>query len=121
MPTETVTFKLNFTFDKRKPNLHHLSTTKQPLLHNQEAFAFSLVLYPMSDPTPGQLITAMVEQKKQADWPALGADNEYLHSLYESNPSARVLCLAQLLNNPSLGDGRLALPLSDSTILSLQI
>ncbi|WP_100656139.1 beta-ketoacyl synthase chain length factor [Alteromonas flava] len=98
-----------------------VSQVLQPLLHNQEAFAFSLVLYPTSSPTPGQIVTARVETTQRADWPSLKVDNEYLHSLYQSNPTARVLCLAELLNNPSLFDGCLTMPLSDSTTLSIQI
>lgn len=98
-----------------------VSQVLQPLLHNQEAFAFSLVLYPESSDVPGQLITATVETIKTPDWPVLAVENDYLNLLYQSNPNARVLCFAELLNNPSLFDGCLAMPLSDETTLSIKI
>ena len=98
-----------------------VSDVLQPLLHNQHAFAFSMVLYPATSDIEGHLISANVESASMSEWPALAVENDYLNALYESNPSARILCIAeQLQRAPASENSALQLPLSDSTLLTIQ-
>ncbi len=87
-----------------------------PVLPNQETFAFSLVIYPHDADVEGQVLTAMVNQQEDASWPALNADSTYLTEMYAQNPAAKILCVAELLNQP---DGQITIPLSSGTSLTL--
>ena len=87
-----------------------------PVLPNQETFAFSLVIYPHDANVEGQVLTAIVNQQEDASWPALNADSTYLTEMYAQNPAAKVLCVAELLNQP---DGQITIPLSSGTSLTL--
>ncbi len=88
----------------------------QPVLPNQETFAFSLVVFPESAEMNGTLLTAKVEQREQTNWPVLNSSCDYLGKLYAENPAAKVLCLAESL---SLPESEIAMPLSVGTALIL--
>ncbi|GGW84900.1 beta-ketoacyl synthase chain length factor [Alteromonas halophila] len=96
-----------------------VSEILKPLLPNDEAFAFSLVLYPASSDLPGTLLTANVNSNDTCDWPELACSNDYIQGLYRTNPSARVLCLAESLEQPTGASRALTLPLSAGSTLSL--
>ncbi len=91
-----------------------------PILSNQQAFAFSLIIYPASAQVDGIAITAVVEQEDAPHWPALSTDSAYLSELYSDNPSARVLCLADLLSQSADAAHPVTMPLSSGTSLSLR-
>jgi hypothetical protein len=93
----------------------------QSMLKNQAAFAMSLVIAPDTYSHPSgedvslahSLSAQLVETP--VDWPTLSLPDE-LHECYSSNPAARVIALAQLLQT---GQGELLLPLSMATALQI--
>lgn len=97
-----------------------VSEILEPLLLNHEAFAFSLVLYPTSYDVDGITLSVEVSSETTAEWPTLSCQDSYIQTLYTTNPSARVLCLAELLANQSPSDAVLTLPLSQGSSLSIQ-
>ncbi len=95
-----------------------VASVLQPLLANQEAFAFSLVLYPTSANVEGVTIRARVDDSKVTDWPDLRCENAYISSLYANNPSARILSLAELVNQPEDANEGIKMPLSAGTSIT---
>lgn len=91
----------------------------KPLLANQEAFAFSLILYPMSADVAGIPIRANVVNEKVASWPELTNQTSYISSLYTDNPSAKVLCLAELLMQPDEATNAVNMPLSKGASITI--
>ena len=87
-----------------------------PVLPNQESFAFSLVVMPSHYDVEGPLLTARVQSHEQAPWPALRSKSDYLGKLYNENPAAKVLCLAELLEQ---SEGEIEMPLSSGTTLTI--
>ena len=98
-----------------------VSPILKPLLLNQETFAFSLVLYPKSHSREGNLIGAKIENDENTNWPSLYTENNYIASLYETNPSARILCLAELLKKQVNAEKSVCMPLSKGLSISFQI
>lgn len=86
-----------------------------PVLPNQETFAFSLVVFPHSADVEGPLLTANVEQQEHTTWPALQNKSDYLRRLYAANPAAKILSLAELLEQPKRD---IVVPLSSGTALT---
>ncbi|MDC8829466.1 beta-ketoacyl synthase chain length factor [Alteromonas gilva] len=86
----------------------------RPILSNQESFAFSLVIVPDDAETDGIEITAQVNVTNQQTWPALNSDSDYITAMYNANPSAKVLCLAELITT-SNGNTSVVMPLSQCT------
>ncbi|MFC4701781.1 beta-ketoacyl synthase chain length factor [Glaciecola siphonariae] len=99
-----------------------VSDVLRPLLHNAEAFAFSVVIYPSTADVEGIELSAKIEKANGASWPALTSENSYITSLYQSNPSAKILCLAELLKQESGTTDEsakaLSMPLSKGTSIS---
>ncbi|MBO1256762.1 beta-ketoacyl synthase chain length factor [Alteromonas sp. 5E99-2] len=91
----------------------------QPLLSNNEAFAFSIIIYPKSSDINGISISACVNSNEYKAWPTLHSTNSDICSLYEENPSAKILCLAELLTSKKDGAG-ISMPLSAATSLSFE-
>lgn len=89
----------------------------KPLLSNQDAFAFSLVILPVDADTDGIEITASVTEVQQPAWSPLQSTSEYITSMYKDNPSAKILCLAELIATSS-GDKSVTMPLSQGTSVS---
>lgn len=98
-----------------------VSAVLQPLLKNQEAFAFSLIIYPMSHDIEGVAISAKVENEGLKPWPKLESRNSYIASLYADNPSARVLCLAELIIQQPKTKSAISMPLSNGSSISFRI
>ena len=87
-----------------------------PVLPNQETFAFSVVVFPCTADVDAPVLTAQVTQQAAQSWPALKTDSAYLATLYKDNPAAKVLCLAELIEQTS---GEVVMPLSSGTTLIL--
>ena len=98
-----------------------VSEVLRPLLANQEAFAFSLIIYPMTADVEGIPIRAKVENVGQIKWPALESDNAYISTLYADNPSAKVLCLAELLSHKASAKQEISMPLSKGSSISIHL
>ena len=101
-----------------------VSKVLEPLLHNQEAFAFSLVLYPSHSDVDGRPLSATIENTQPGASPTLVSQSDYIQSLYEQNPCARILCLAELLGTSPEGSEQTAsinMPLSEGSTMSLQL
>jgi hypothetical protein len=98
-----------------------VSDVLKPLLKNQEAFAFSLIIYPMSDEIDGISISAKIENKGLIPWPTLESSNAYIASLYADNPSAKVLCLAELIGQHLGSESVISMPLSNGSSISFKI
>lgn len=92
-----------------------VSTVLEPLLLNQEAFAFSIILYPVAHEAEGLVLKARVNSNEHTVWPALNNASEYIDTLYHSNPCARILCLAELLGEQGGNGKTLNMPLSKGT------
>ena len=88
----------------------------KPLLANQQAFAFSLIVLPMSSDMDGIPVSAKVTSEKSVTWPQLTSQNPYIRSLYAENPSAKILCLAELLSQTQHA---VSMPLSKGTSITL--
>lgn len=97
-----------------------VASVLEPILSNQQAFAFSLVIYPMSADAQGIALSATVNEAAQSDWPTLACENAYLNELYAHNPSAKVLSLATLLSQPADRAGDINMPLSNGTSLTVK-
>lgn len=95
-----------------------VATTMRSILTNDQAFAGSVIICPESSPHSGSLISAEVKAHT-CEWPALASSNPMLQSLYQSNPSAKLLCMFEQLaaekNRQSL-----CLPLSQATSLVME-
>ncbi len=89
----------------------------KPILSNQETFAFSLVILPVDANIDGVEMTAEVTTAEQPAWPALQSSSEYISSMYADNPSAKILCLAELIAT-SNGNKSVTMPLSQGTSVS---
>lgn len=89
----------------------------KPILSNQEAFAFSLIVLPVDADMDGVEITASVTEAQQPTWSPLQTSSEYITSMYSDNPSAKILCLAELIATSS-GDKSVTMPLSQGTSVS---
>lgn len=89
-----------------------------PILQNQETFAFSLVIYPKDAPVSGPVLCANVQNSPVSDWPALQSQNEYMGKLYAENPSAKVLCLAEMIASLDSQGNAITLPLSTGTSMT---
>ena len=87
-----------------------------PVLPNQETFAFSVVVFPVTADIDAPVLTAQVTQQTSQSWPALKTESAYLATLYKDNPAAKVLCLAELIEQAS---GEVVMPLSSGTTLTL--
>jgi len=98
-----------------------VSSVLKPLLANQEAFAFSLIIYPMSADIQGIPIRAKVDSQQRVAWPALQSKNEYIASLYADNPSAKILCLAELLGRQGGAKSNVNMPLSKGSSLAIHL
>lgn len=100
-----------------------VSKILEPLLLNPEAFAFSLVLFPPSHQAHGPLISAKVEQQELVNWPPLTCSNSYIQSLYKANPSAKIMCLAELFEQKDKNEtaNLINMPLSEGTSLSIHL
>lgn len=92
----------------------------RPILSNQETFAFSLVILPDDSDCDGIAITANVNVANQTIWPVLQSNSEYITAMYADNPSARVLCLAELIS-ASNGNKSVVMPLSQSTSVTFTL
>lgn len=91
----------------------------RPILHNQHAFAFSLIIYPDSADIEGVSLSVTVHDSPVEQWPGLRSNSEYLFSLYSDNPSARILSLAELISDPDK-DTTIAMPLSKATSIAFR-
>ena len=89
----------------------------KPILSNQETFAFSLVILPVDAEIEGIEVTAEVTAAEQPNWPALQSNSDYITSMYADNPSAKILCLAELIAT-SNGSKSVTMPLSQGTSVS---
>jgi len=98
-----------------------VSPILQPLLLNQEAFAFSLIIYPMSHDVKGVAISATIQSNTESVWPRLQGNNQYLETLYTDNPSARILCLAELLCQQGNTQTSLRMPFSKGSSMSFRL
>lgn len=85
-----------------------------PILSNRETFAFSLVILPDDFDSEGIDITAKVTATDKACWPALQSKSEYITAMYDDNPSAKILCLAELIGTSSSNES-VVMPLSQGT------
>lgn len=92
----------------------------QPILSNQQPFAFSLVIYPQSADVDGVTVTASVNNEGAADWPALASENAYIAELYQDNPSAKILCFAELMRQPAASATPVTMPLSTGTSIAFR-
>ncbi|MGS2718102.1 beta-ketoacyl synthase chain length factor [Eionea flava] len=95
------------------------STMLKPLMLNRESFAFSLILFPASHDIDGTAVEATIDTNITA-WPKLNCNHEYIQSLYNDNPSARILCLAEYLDNNGSSSNTINMPLSLSSSLSIK-
>ncbi|MCW8108905.1 beta-ketoacyl synthase chain length factor [Alteromonas ponticola] len=90
----------------------------KPLLTNQEPFAFSLIIYPLSADIEGIALRARVNNSQTATWPVLSTENQYISGLYTDNPSAKILCLAEIFNQKNKAHEGINLPLSKGTSIT---
>lgn len=98
-----------------------VSTVLKPLLKNEEAFAFSLIIYPMSYDIEGLAISAQVENAGLTPWPSLQSSHSYIDALYQDNPSAKVLCLAELICQQPSSKSAISMPLSNGSSIVFKI
>lgn len=98
-----------------------VSTVLEPLMPNNEPFAFSMTLYPMSHSIEGIALEAYIENKANNEWPTLRCPNSHIQSLYHLNPSAKILCLAELIGQQDSTGRAISMPLSQGTSLSLKL
>ena len=98
-----------------------VSEILRPLLVNQEAFAFSVIVYPQSYDIDGLSLKAKVDGLTLKQWPELTTSNTYIKALYSDNPSAKILCLAELFANKDKGAQSLNMPLSTGTSISFEV
>ncbi|WP_414829123.1 beta-ketoacyl synthase chain length factor [Alteromonas sp. H39] len=89
----------------------------QPILSNQQAFAFSLIIYPDAADIEGVALSVTVQNTPVEKWPTLRNTSDYISSLYSDNPSARVLCLAEIFSQPN-NNATIAMPLSKATSIA---
>ena len=89
-----------------------------PMLRNQVAFSFSMVVQPCSlDSAPNAPSFTAELVQDHVDWPTL-TGSEDLIDCYQTNPAARVLAFANMLNGLSTST---VLPLSEATALKIKV
>lgn len=92
-----------------------VTTILKPILKNEMPFALSLLLMPVDFDHSGWSVLVEAESTMgEFSWPALTSDHTGILELYDKNPSARILCLAELLCS-SENFGELTMPLSSQT------
>lgn len=87
----------------------------QPLLKNQQSFAFSLVIDPYEQSKNGFGYTAEINHQK-VSWPKMVLREPLQHS-YEFNPVGRILPFAKIITKDE--DAIVSMPLSSETSLTI--
>ena len=108
-----------------------VSAVLSPLLSNQEPFSLSLVLLPDNDSKSGYYkaenslnlsLSATVQSSDASKWPELQTYNEFIRTLYNTNPAGRILALAETIaNRTDLSNPVVTLPLSEGTSITFHI
>lgn len=98
-----------------------VSTVLRPLLENEEPFALSLVIVPQDHKANGIALRGKVNSGGDTSWPKLNSSNTFLQSLYQTNPSAKILSLVEMIANQNSCDMSITMPLSSGSSITFSL